>query len=243
MTSDRAKDSVDSRRWTDAGGWAGRIRHGAVALSIGLLAACSHGARSGPAAAGCPPVERGTLVAIRSVDPTIRTDVRYATPQNFTGAPLPGYETPRALLRPVAAQALARVQRRLRAEGLGLKVWDAYRPVRATLAMVAWAERTGNAWVLDQGYVARKSGHNLGVTVDLTLVRLSDGAELDMGTPFDTFSQAAHPANATGQVLANRMKLAGAMRAEGFDPYDAEWWHFRLPGDYEALDVPIGCVR
>ena len=219
------------------------VRISAILLSIGAASACAHGGRSAPVAADCPPLERGTLVAIRSVDHTIREDVRYATPNNFTGAPLPGYETPRALLRPVAAQALARVQRRLRAEGLGLKVWDAYRPVRATLAMVSWAERTNRQWVLDQGYVARKSGHNLGVTVDLTLVRLSDGAELDMGTPFDTFSEAAHPANATGQVLANRMKLADAMRAEGWQPYEAEWWHFRLPGDFEALDVPIGCVH
>jgi D-alanyl-D-alanine dipeptidase len=219
------------------------LRRGALALAAGLVAACSQPPRTAHLPAGCPPLARGTLVAVRSVDPSIREDVRYATPNNFTGAVLPGYETARALLRPNAAQALARVQRRLRADGLGLKVWDAYRPVRATAAMVAWAERTGNAWVLDQGYVARKSGHNLGVTVDLTLVRLPGGAELDMGTPFDTFSETAHPANATGPALANRMKLADAMRAEGWQPYDAEWWHFRLPGEYEALDVPIACVR
>jgi zinc D-Ala-D-Ala dipeptidase len=208
-----------------------------------LAAACGSDPRTAPAPVACPAYRAGTLVEIRAVDPTIRTDVRYATANNFTGAVLPGYESPRALLRPFAAQALARVQQRLRAEGLGLKVYDAYRPVRATLAMVDWAERTGRTWVLDQGYVARKSGHNLGVTVDLTLVRLDGGAELDMGTPFDTFSPAAHPANATGQVLANRMKLASAMAAEGWQPYDQEWWHFRLPGDFEALDVPIGCVR
>jgi D-alanyl-D-alanine dipeptidase len=210
-----------------------------------LVAAACHGnprAASGPPG-DCPELARGTLVDIRSADPAIRVDVRYATANNFTGARLPGYETARALLRPNAAQALARVQQRLRADGLGLKVFDAYRPVRATLAMVDWAERTGNAWVLDQGYVARKSGHNLGVTVDLTLVDLRTGRELEMGTAFDTFSEAAHPANATGDVLANRMKLAAAMGAEGWQPYEAEWWHFRLPGDYEALDVPIGCVR
>ena len=234
----------------------GLMRSTAIVLLVGGLSACARGAQPSavatpapePAAmaipvSGCPAYAAGTLVDIRSADPTIRVDVRYATANNFTGAPLPGYETARALLRPNAAQALARVQQRLRAEGLGLKVLDAYRPVRATLAMVDWAERTGRTWVLDQGYVARKSGHNLGVTVDLTLVRLRGGGELDMGTPFDTFSEAAHPANATGQVLANRMKLAAAMAAEGWQPYDAEWWHFRLPGDFEALDVPIGCVR
>lgn len=184
-----------------------------------------------------------TLVDIRSADPTIRTEIRYATTNNFTGRRLPGYETPRALLRAEAAAALARVQARLRAEGLGLKVWDAYRPVRATLAMVDWAERTGNQWVLDQGYVARQSGHNLGGTVDLTLVRLDTGKELEMGTPYDEFSERAHTANATGAVAQNRQRLVRAMAAEGFANYEKEWWHFRRPGEYEALDAPLACFR
>jgi D-alanyl-D-alanine dipeptidase len=109
--------------------------------------------------------------------------------------------------------------------------------------MVRWAERSGKRWVLEQGYVARRSGHNVGATVDLTLVRLSDGGELDMGTEYDTFSEAAHTANATGEVLANRMKLARAMAAEGFGGYDKEWWHFRLPGDFAPLDIPLRCYR
>jgi D-alanyl-D-alanine dipeptidase len=185
----------------------------------------------------------GTLVNVRRVEPSIRTDIRYATRNNFTGAVLPGYERPLAMLRPNAADALARVQRRLRPRGLSLKVFDAYRPVRATLAMVNWAERTGNRWVLQEGYVARRSGHNLGTTVDLTLVDAGTGRELDMGTPYDTFSEAAHTANATGQVLANRMILVEAMRAEGFANYDKEWWHFRLAGDYDPLDAPLRCFR
>ncbi|HEU0012363.1 MAG TPA: M15 family metallopeptidase [Longimicrobium sp.] len=186
-------------------------------------------------------IPAGMLVDVRSVDPGIRVDVRYATANNFTGAVLPGYEKPLALLRPEAARALARVHRRLRAQGYGLKVFDGYRPIRATLGMVAWAERTGNEWVLEQGYVARQSGHNRGATVDLTLVRLSDGAEVDMGTPYDTFSEAAHTANATGAVMENRLRLLRAMEAEGFSNYDKEWWHFRLPGDPAALDVPLRC--
>jgi D-alanyl-D-alanine dipeptidase len=168
-------------------------------------------------------------------------DIRYATADNFTGAPLPGYEVPLPLLRPEAARALARVQARLRAGGLGLKVFDGYRPVRATLAMVAWAERTGNGWVLDQGYVARESGHNRGATVDLTLVRLDGGGELDMGTAYDVFSEAAHTANATGTVAANRATLVRAMAAEGFANFDKEWWHFRLPGDHPPMDAPHAC--
>lgn len=225
-----------------------------VLAAAALLAGCT-GARTvqvaaaaGPsparmqaAAPGCNLPAGSELVDVTRVDPTIRTDIRYATAQNFTGRALPGYESARALMRPAAAQALARVQARLRGEGLGLKVWDAYRPIRATQAMVSWTERTGNGWVLEQGYVARFSGHNRGNTVDLTLVELATGRELDMGTPFDTFSEAAHPANATGAVLDNRMKLQRAMGAEGFQPYDKEWWHFRLPGDAEPLDYPIAC--
>jgi D-alanyl-D-alanine dipeptidase len=156
---------------------------------------------------------------------------------------LPGYERPIALLRPEAAEALGRVQARLRPRGLGLKVFDGYRPVRATLGMVAWAERTGNQWVLEQGYVARYSGHNRGATVDLTVVHLRGGRELDMGTPYDTFSDAAHTANATGQVAANRQILLDAMRAEGFSNYEKEWWHFSLPGQREPLDAPLRCFR
>jgi zinc D-Ala-D-Ala dipeptidase len=206
-----------------------------------LLGACAAAAQQGPPECTVQPGEE--LVDVRQVDPTIRVDVRYATPHNFTGQRLPGYDAHIALLRPEAAAALARVQRRLREEGLGLKVFDAYRPVRATLAMVDWAERTGNRWVLDQGYVARESGHNRGNTVDLTLVRLGSGRELPMGTPYDTFSEAAHTANATGQVRENRMKLVRAMEAEGFVNYDKEWWHFRLPGAARPLDHPLGCYR
>ncbi len=210
-----------------------------------LLAALAPLAACAPAlplpAESCAGGTAGQLADVRSVDPSIRTEIRYATRNNFTGAPLPGYGAPRALLRPEAAAALGRVQARLRGQGLGLKVFDAYRPVPATLAMVEWAERTGKQWVLDQGYVARRSGHNRGGTVDLTVVRLDTGAELDMGTPYDTFSEAAHPANATGAVLENRNLLAAAMRAEGFRPYDKEWWHFSFPGQWEPLEAPIRC--
>lgn len=196
-----------------------------------------------PAAQTCAIPEGAHLTNVQAADPTIRTDVRYATANNFTGERLPGYDRPLALLRPEAARALARVQARLRGSGLGLKVFDGYRPVRATLAMVDWAERTNRRWVLDQGYVARSSGHNRGHTVDLTLVRLDTGEELDMGTAYDTFGEAAHTANATGTVRANRGRLVEAMNAEGFVNYAKEWWHFSLPGQYPPLDVPLGCFR
>ena len=169
------------------------------------------------------------LVDVRSVDSTIRVDARYAGANNFTGARLPGYDAPRVLLRWEVAAALGRVQSRLRTGGLGLLVFDGYRPVRATLAMVDWAERTGRADLLDDGYIARRSRHNQGVAVDLTLMDPATGAQLDMGTPFDTFSEAAHTANAGGRVLRYRQILVRAMESEGFTNYEKEWWHFTYP--------------
>lgn len=223
------------------------IRRLAIPLAVLGLAACSGAVRGEAVAQGasgeCALPQGTTLVDVRSAGRGIRTDVRYATANNFTGAVLPGYERPRAMLRPQAAEALGRVQARLRPRGVGLKVFDAYRPVRATQGMVRWAERTGNQWVLEQGYVARYSGHNRGATIDLTLIDLRTGRELDMGTEYDTFAEAAHTANATGQVAENRRILLDAMRAEGFSNYEKEWWHFSMSGDFQPLDVPLRCFR
>lgn len=168
---------------------------------------------------------RAHLIDIRLLEPTIMVEAKYATADNFTGAPLPGYEANRALLRREAARALARVQKRARLEGFALKVFDGYRPVRATLAMVEWTERSGRRDLVRDGYIASRSRHNLGLAVDLTLIG-GDGQELDMGTAFDTFSSAAHTANATGEAATNRTLLVRLMEAEGFVNYEKEWWHF-----------------
>lgn len=173
-------------------------------------------------------VARARLIDIRLVDPTIMVDAKYATADNFTGAPLPGYESNRALLRREVAAALARVQRRARQEGVALKIFDAYRPARATDAMVEWTKRTGREALLRDGYIASRSRHNLGVAVDLTLVG-GMGGELDMGTAYDTFSSAAHTANASGTVAENRALLLRLMQSEGFENYEKEWWHFSYP--------------
>jgi zinc D-Ala-D-Ala dipeptidase len=185
-----------------------------------------------PAAINTPQVDvasdsaaRLHLIDVHLVEPTIIVEARYATSKNFTGAPLPGYEANRALLRREAAAALARVQRRARDEGVALKIFDAYRPVRATQAMMDWTQRLGQQQLVRDGYIASRSRHNLGAAVDLTLIG-GDGQELDMGTPFDTFSSAAHTANAAGQVAVNRALLARLMQAEGFEGYEKEWWHF-----------------
>jgi D-alanyl-D-alanine dipeptidase len=185
---------------------------------------------------------RAPLVDVRAFDRTIRVEARYATADNFTGAPLPGYGANRALLRPAAARALAQAQASLRAEGLGLLVYDAYRPVRASRAMVEWARRTGNLAMIRDGYLAVRSRHNLGVAVDLTLCDLATGRPLEMGTAYDAMTPRSHTANATGAALRHRRWLAAAMTAAGFAPYAKEWWHFsydRDPGATERYDVEI----
>ena len=174
--------------------------------------------------------------------PSVLQDIRYAGASNFTQAPLPGYGAESAWLVDKAAEALKRVQATLEKQGLGLLVYDAYRPQRGTAAMVAWAECLGQEALLNDGYIARHSGHNHGHTVDLTLVSQATGTPLDMGTPWDTFSEESHTLNATGTALENRLVLKRAMEAEGFRNYTKEWWHFRLPTEgTRPRDVPYGC--
>jgi D-alanyl-D-alanine dipeptidase len=165
----------------------------------------------------------------------------YAAADNFTGAPLPGYGAAGAWLLAGAADALARAQAELRADDLSLQIFDAYRPRRASEAMVAWAERTGRSQLLADGYIARRSGHNHGHTVDLGLARRGTCEPLDMGTAWDTLDARSHTANATGQARSNRLRLLAVMRAVGFHAYPKEWWHFSLPlPDTRSRDVPYG---
>lgn len=220
-----------------------------AAFVAAAVAACASGTvrSSAPApssvSSAAPPVNTGELPTasdavadslladVQALAPGIRVGLRYATADNFTGAPIAGYEGNHAYLRREAAAALARVERRAEAEGLALYVFDAYRPVRATLAMVDWTERTGRQNLIRDGYIASRSRHNLGLAIDLTLVDAATGTFLDMGTPFDTFSPAAHTANAAGRPLENRHHLQRLMEAEGFVNYDQEWWHY-------TYDVP-----
>ncbi|MDP9399525.1 MAG: peptidase M15 [Actinomycetota bacterium] len=172
-----------------------------------------------------------------------QADLRYATPANFTGAPLPGYACrTRILLRPRAARALGAVERDLRRRRLGLRVLDAYRPARASRAMAAWARRTGNAHLL-RGYIAERSNHNRGLAVDVTLVDRRTGRALPMGTRYDAFTPAAHTAGAAGRVARNRGVLVAAMARRGFVNYRREWWHFDFPTGValRRLDVPLRC--
>ncbi len=169
------------------------------------------------------------LVEVKVLDSSFIIDMRYTTANNFTGASLPGYEANKAYLRREAANAIVGVQRGLATRGLGLKILDAYRPVRATEEMVRWTERVRRPDLITDGYIASRSRHNLGVAVDVTLINLATQRELEMGTPFDTFSAAAHTDNATGSAAVNRQLLKSAMQAGGFAPYSEEWWHFSFP--------------
>lgn len=145
---------------------------------------------------------------------------------NFTGAPLPGYAVAGAWLLKEPAEALGRVQAGLRGDGLVLLIFDAYRPVRASEAMLAWARRTGQGRLIRDGYISSRSNHNHGHTVDLGLARAGSCEPVDMGTAWDTLDARSHTRNATGEVLANRLRLRAAMRAAGFADYPREWWHF-----------------
>lgn len=189
------------------------------------------------------------LVDVTELEPTIRTDIRYAGSDNFVGAPVDGYEAARCLLARPAAEALARVQRSLADDGLGLLVYDCYRPQRAVDHFVRWARDTADlrtksahypnvdkSRLFAEGYIAERSGHSRASTADLTLVRLaSDGASaratpIDMGTPYDFFDPRSHTESpeVSEAQLANRLRLRDAMEAGGFRNYEAEWWHYTL---------------
>jgi D-alanyl-D-alanine dipeptidase len=189
--------------------------------------------------------------------PALVVDMRYAGRHNFVGDPIAGYERPVCLLTRAAAHALAGVESDLASDGLGLKVFDCYRPRRAVAHFVRWAQDARDVRSKAEfyphvdkrdlfmlGYIAAYSGHSRGSTVDLTLVRRADGAELDMGTPFDFFSTKSSPADTTVGPTphANRAKLAAAMIHRGFRPYAKEWWHFTLnrePHPNQAFDFPV----
>ena len=190
---------------------------------------------------GTPAHERAGLVDLTKRSPTLELDLRYGTKRNITGASLPGYCDPWAMMLKPAARDLARVQRGLRRRGLGLKILDAYRPARASRALVRWARRSGRGELVGT-YIAERSKHNLGSAVDLTLVRRSDGRQLPMGTRYDHFGRRAHTLNTHGRVLRNRLTLKRAMERFGFTNYRREWWHYehRVRG-VKYLDLTLGC--
>jgi D-alanyl-D-alanine dipeptidase len=217
------------------------------------------------------------FVYLRDIDPGIAQDMRYAGPLNFTGAKVPGYEAPECVLVRQAAAALKAVEAELKPKGLGLKVYDCYRPARAVAAFVAWAKtpndpKAKNVYYPAQSkgalfpdYIATRSGHSRGATMDLTLVPLdaeasaAEGAvesctapqedkapdgSVAMGTTFDCFDVKANTAapGLSDEERQNRALLVEIMQAHGFKNYPKEWWHFTLtPEPYPDtyFDFPI----
>jgi D-alanyl-D-alanine dipeptidase len=184
-------------------------------------------------------VDRDSLLAmieLKSLIPALQYELRYASSNNFTGQRLYPKNTHTTYLRRKPALALAKVAEDLKEKGLGIKIWDAYRPYRTTVRF----------WKLihDERFVAnpsKGSGHNRGTAVDLTLVDLKTGKELEMPTPFDDFSAAAfHGAkNIDEKRIMNRLLLRTTMEKYGFLPLETEWWHYSWPGSsaYDVLDL------
>jgi D-alanyl-D-alanine dipeptidase len=184
-------------------------------------------------------VDRDSLLAmieLKSLIPALQYELRYASSNNFTGQRLYPKNTHTTYLRRKPALALAKVAEDLKEKGLGIKIWDAYRPYRTTVRF----------WKLihDERFVAnpsKGSGHNRGTAVDLTLVDLRTGKELEMPTPFDDFSAAAfHGAkNIDEKRIMNRLLLRTTMEKYGFLPLETEWWHYSWPGSsaYDVLDL------
>lgn len=175
--------------------------------------------------------------------PHIVQEIRYYSTYNFMGERVDGYEEPCALLTKEAARALKAVSGELIVQGYRLKVFDAYRPACAVRSFVLWGIEDQDIRMKEyfypdlekqelfaKGYIASRSTHSRGSTVDLTLFDMKTGKEADMGSPFDLFSEISHPdyKGITDEQYENRMTLRNAMIRNGFEPLDCEWWHFTL---------------
>jgi D-alanyl-D-alanine dipeptidase len=187
-------------------------------------------------------LNRAGLDDVREHAAEVAVDLRYASDDNFSGSRLPGYCLAEPFLRERAARALRRAEAGLNRDGIGLVVLDAYRPARASRAMVRWARRTGNEHLLN-GWIAARSNHNRGAALDATLVRLETGRRLSMGTAYDTFSSKSATYAVGGKALRNRLRLKRALEVQGFRNYRREWWHFDFPPELGAarLDIALGC--
>jgi D-alanyl-D-alanine dipeptidase len=219
------------------------------------------------------------FVALEDVAPGILHDMRYATRHNFVGRRIDGYREPVCILTRRAARGLKRAQAAVRRKGYTLKVYDCYRPQRAVDHFARWAARGPNRTkrefyphldkrrLFDLGYIAHRSAHSRGGTVDLTLVRLPPRRQpewspmelvpctaprrrrfrdnsVDMGTGYDCFDARAHTFDSRirGRARRNRLLLKRTMEAAGFEYYANEWWHFTLRRERypsRAFDFPV----
>ncbi|GHE77885.1 D-alanyl-D-alanine dipeptidase [Streptomyces longispororuber] len=234
-------------------------------LTVAATALFAVAAAPAPAEARPDPHAPEGFVALRDVDPTILQEMRYVTPHNFVGERIDGYRQPLCILTEPAAKALHKAQRALLRKGYSLKVYDCYRPQRAVDHFVRWAEDLGDermkaefyprvdkSRLFEDGYIAKKSGHSRGSTVDLTVVRLPAAPtrpyipgeplkpcyaprgerfpdnSVDMGTGYDCFDTLSHTDDprVTGKQRAHRDLLRNALTKTGFVNLPEEWWHF-----------------
>ena len=197
------------------------------------------------------------FVLLADFVPGIVQEIRYYSTYNFVGDRVDGYEEPVALLSHDAARALKAVSNEMMVKGYRLKVFDAYRPVTAVKHFIYWAIEDEDIRMkpyfypdinkqdtFELGYIAKQSSHSRGSAIDLTLLDMKTGREVDMGGPFDLFSEVSHPdyRGITDEQYANRMLLRAAMERNGFEPYECEWWHFRLvnePFPDTWFDFPV----
>ncbi len=223
-------------------------------LLLPLLSACSAPSHPAPTVAPTVTLPPGWCF-VDTVVPGVRTELKYAGRDNFVGRPIDGYSGHRAVLRRDAAPALARAAAELAPRGLGLLVWDAYRPARALRDFYAWSQtpddRTRATFypnitkrgIYESKYIGLTSEHTWGVAVDLTLVDLRTGRELDMGGRHDLLdaSSATGYSGITPRQQANRRLLCETMERAGFRNYSKEWWHYFL-GDshpWYVYDFPL----
>ena len=195
--------------------------------------------------------------------PSVIQEIRYHSTYNFIGDRIDGYEEPVALLTIEAARALKAAANELIVKGYRVKVFDAYRPLTAVKHFVLWGIEDQDIRMKQyfypdlqkqelfaKGYIASRSSHSRGSTVDLTLFDMKTGRELDMGSPFDFFGEISHPdyTGITDEQFENRMLLRNAMLRNGFLPIDCEWWHFTLkdepyPDVYFEFPVSAGYLK
>ena len=203
------------------------------------------------------------FVILADFVPSIIQEIRYHSTYNFIGERIDGYEEPCALLSKEAARALKNAANDFYVMGYRIKVFDAYRPASAVKHFVLWGIEDQDIRMkqyfypdldkeelFNRGYIAKESSHSRGSAVDLTLVDMKTGKELDMGSPFDLFSELSHPdcKDVTDEQFENRMILRNVMLRNGFQPIDCEWWHYSLadepyPDTYFSFPVSSAYLK
>lgn len=197
------------------------------------------------------------FVYVKDVIPSIQLELRYCTDYNFVGEPIYGYHNAVGIVTTETAEALKAVQEELKTKNLSLKIYDAYRPQEAVNHFIKWAKNINDTlmkphfypdvdkrYLFRDGYIASKSRHSSGSTVDLTIVNVETGKKLDMGSPFDFFGEPSWVSysNLTESQKQNRIQLQRIMQKHGFRSYSKEWWHFTLrnePFKNQYFNFPV----